>query len=132
MQTRMKLFNDIDADLSLDQIMGYGSALSNFDDLMTVSGSFRKGYADMLDDLAARHNIFESVIGNINESYTNEYNNYSFMKKSSLSRLSQIESINDAIKILGEAGKELGAGRHDLNNYSALTQIPQFMIARLG
>ena len=132
MQTRMKLFNDIDADLSLDQIMGYGSALSNFDDLMTVSGSFRKGYTDMLDDLAARHSIFESVIGNINESYTNEYNNYSFMKKSSLSRLSQIESINDAIKILGEAGKELGAGRHDLNNYSVLTQIPQFMVARLS
>lgn len=132
MQNKMKIYNDIDAEHTLDQIIGYGSALNEFDNLMTISGSFKEGYTEMLRDLASRNHSFESIVGNINESYYNEYNNYSFMKKSAISQLSQIESINDAIKTLGEAGREVLAGRNDLNNYTELTQIPQFMLARLG
>lgn len=132
MENRLKIYNDIDADLSLDDLVGYGATLKEFDNLMTVSGSFRKGYTDMIDDLASRENIFESSIGNINESYYNEYNNYAFMKKSKVSSLGQVESINDAIKAIADTGKELLAGRDDLKNYTTATQLPQFFLARLG
>lgn len=132
MQKNLELYNDMDAVVELNQLMSSNSPLKNFDDLFTTSGSFRDGYLGMIDDLGARTKIFEAAIGNINESYINEYNNYTFMKESALSRLSQVKSINDAIKTLGEAGRELGAGRHNLNDYTTLTQLPQFMVARLS
>lgn len=132
MQSNLELYNDVDAIFEINQLVGENSPLRRFDELLTTSGAFRDGYTSMIDDLGARHKMFESVVGNINESYINEYNNYSFMKESALSRLNQIESINDAIKTLGEAGKELVAGRNNLNDYTTLTQIPQFMVARLS
>lgn len=132
MQSNLELYNDVDAIFEINQLVGENSPLRRFDELLTTSGAFRDGYTSMIDDLGARHKMFESVVGNINESYINEYNNYSFMKESALSRLNQIGSINDAIKTLGEAGKELVAGRNNLNDYTTLTQIPQFMVARLS
>ena len=132
MQKNLELYNDMDAVVELNQLMGHNSPLKNFDDLFTTSGAFRDGYIGMIDDLGARTKVFEAAIGNINESYINEYNSYTFMKESALSRLSQVKNINDAIKTLGEAGRELGAGRHNLNDYTTLTQLPQFMVARLS
>lgn len=129
MQTNMHLSNDLDADIKLTDAIDH---LKNFDDLLATSGSFNKGYIDMLDDLGARTNLFENTIGNINETYINEYNKYSFMKKSTALNLDQIRSINDAIKSAGDIGKELFAGRNNLNDYTTLTQIPQFMVARLS
>ena len=129
MQKNLDIYNDVDAVIHLNDIY---TKVRTFDDLMTVSGTFREGYTSMIDDLGARAQIFENTVGNINQTYINEYNNYTFLKESALSRLTQIQDINDAIKIAGEAGKELIAGRNDLNNYTTLTQIPQFMVARLS
>lgn len=129
MQRNMNLSNDLDADINLNDAVDY---LKNFDDLLATSGTFNKGYIDMLDDLGSRANLFEDAVGNINQTYINEYNKYSFMKKSSALNIDQIRSINDAIKTAGDMGKELLAGRNDLNNYTTLTQIPQFMVARLS
>ena len=132
MQKNLKLYNDVDSVYELNQLIGRGAPLETFDDLLTVSGTFRNGFSNMLDDLYSRTNVLESVIGNINETYINEYNNYSFMKESALSRLGQVKSINDAIKIAGEAKREIFAGRNNLNDYTTLTQIPQFMVSRLS
>lgn len=132
MQSNLELYNDMDSVTHLNQVIGLGSPLSKFDDLMTTSGSFRKGYSDMIDDVGSRLDLFDSTIGNINQTYINEYDNYSFSKQSALSRLSQIKDINEGIKLLGEAGKELIAGRNDMTNYTTLTQLPQFMVARLA
>lgn len=129
MQRNLDLYNDVDAIIELNDMY---NKVHIFDDLMTTSGAFRDGYISMIDDLGARSEIFENTIGNINQTYINEYNNYTFMKESALSRLTQIQDINDAIKIAGEAGKEVLAGRKDLNNYTTLTQLPQFMVARLS
>ena len=132
MQSNLKLYNDTDYVTDINQLIGDGSPLKEFDNLMTSNATFRKGYSDMIDDIGSRINIFDSNIGNINETFINEYDNYSFSKVSALSRLSQIKDINEGIKLLGEAGKELIAGRNDMLNYTTLSQIPQFMFARLA
>lgn len=132
MQENLKIYNDFDQKLELNQLIGEGSSLKMFDDLLNTSATFKQGYNDMIDDLGTRTNIYDKSFGNINETYINEYDNYSFNKKSAFSRLSQIKSINDAIKLAGEAGNEILANRNnDLSNYTSLTQIPQFMVARL-
>lgn len=129
MQKNIGLYNDLDASVDLNDAI---DKLQDFDDLMATSGTFRKGYSDMLDDLGTRVNMFENTVGNINETYINEYNTYTFMNKSAVSSLDQIRNVNDAIKAMGQMGRELVAGRDDLNNYTTLTQIPQFMVARLS
>ncbi len=129
MQKNIGLYNDLDASVDLNDAI---DKLQDFDDLMATSGAFRKGYSDMLDDLGTRVNMFENTVGNINETYINEYNTYTFMNKSAVSSLDQIRNVNDAIKAMGQMGRELVAGRDDLNNYTTLTQIPQFMVARLS
>ena len=54
------------------------------------------------------------------------------MNRSVLSRLDQIKDVNDAIKALGQVANELTAGRNNLNDYTTLTQMPQFMVSRLS
>ncbi|MGL4877973.1 hypothetical protein [Paraclostridium dentum] len=135
MQDTLKLYNDIDATLELDSIVGNNGTLSHFQDILQSNSQFKVKYSEMINDLASRSTIFdEGVIGNINENYVDEFNSHTFMKKSALhiDNLSSISSINDAIKVLGQAKDELLAGRHDMSNYTTLTQLPQFMVARLA
>ena len=112
-------------------MIGQNGALTYFDNLMTANDHFKFRYSSMLDDLASRHSVYDSeIIGNINEIYFNEYNDYTFMKNSVIKdfNFKSLEGINESIKQLG---KELTAGRHDMENYTTLTQIPQFFVARL-
>ena len=134
MQSSLELYNDTDAVISLSSLLGKDGTLSKFEMLIDNNPHFKAGYRDMLDDLSSRYNIFDpGTIGNINENYSNEYNNFEFTNKSVLhiDNLSQISSINDAIKALGQAKDEILAGRHDYKNYTTLTQMPQFMVNRL-
>lgn len=132
MQKNLNIYNDFDQQVHLNQLIEEGSPLKNFDDLLTASGTFKQGYIDMIDDLGTRTNIYDKTFGNINETYINEYDNYSIRKESVLSRLTQIESINDAIKAAGQIGKEFTASRNgNMADYTTLTQVPQFMVARL-
>ena len=131
LQSITKLANDTDDVLNLDKMIGEGGYLTYFDNLMTANDHFKFRYSSMLDDLASRHSVYDSeIIGNINEIYYNEYNNYTFMKNSVIKdfNFKSLEGINESIKQLG---KELTAGRHDMKNYTTLTQIPQFFAARL-
>ena len=131
LQSITKLINDTDDELSLDKMVGKAGYLTYFDNLMTFNSHFKFRYSSMLDDLASRHSAYDSeIIGNINEIYSNEYNDYTLMEDSIIKKLnfSSLESINESIKQLG---KELTAGRHDMINYTTLTQIPQFFTARL-
>ena len=132
MQTQLNLANDTDAIYELNQLVGQGSPLNKFDELISHSQAFKQGYSNMLDDLSSRVGRWDAEIGNINQSYSNEYNKYTFMNRSVLSRLDQIKDVNDAIKALGQAANELTAGRNNLNDYTTLTQIPQFMVSRLS
>ena len=130
LQSITKIANDTDDVINIDKMVGANGYLTYFDELMTANGHFKARYSDMLDDLASRHSIYDSeLIGNINEVYHNEYNNFTFMKDSVLSRLGQVGSINELIK---ELGNELVAGRNNLKDYTTLSQIPQFMVARLA
>ena len=131
LQSITKLINDTDDELSLDKMVGEAGYLTYFDNLMTSNSHFKFRYSSMLDDLASRHSAYDSeIIGNINEIYSNEYNDYTLMEDSIIKKLnfSSLERINESIKQLG---KELTAGRHDMINYTTLTQIPQFFTARL-
>lgn len=131
LQSVTKLANDTDDALNLDKMIGQNGALTYFDNLMTINDHFKFRYSSMLDDLASRHSVYDSeIIGNINEIYFNEYNDYAFMKNSVIKdfNFKSLEGINESIKQLG---KELVAGRHDMENYTTLTQIPQFFAARL-
>lgn len=129
LQSVSKLANDTDEEINLDKMIGEHGFLTYFDDLLTSNGFFKYRYSNMLDDLAARHTVFDTkVIGNINQNYFNEYNNYTFMKNSAVSKLGQLENINETIK---ELGREVVAGRKNMADYTTLTQIPQFMAARL-
>ena len=131
LQSITKLANDTDDALNLDKMIGPNGSLTYFDSLMKTNDHFKFRYTSMLDDLASRHSVYDSeIIGNINEIYFNEYNNYTFMKNSVIKdfNFNSLEGINESIKQLG---KELTAGRHDMKNYTTLTQIPQFMNARL-
>lgn len=131
LQSVTKLANDTDDALSLDKMIGQNGALTYFDNLMTANDHFKFRYSSMLDDLASRHSVYDSeIIGNINEIYFNEYNDYTFMKNSVIKdfNFKSLKGINESIKQLG---KELVAGRHNMENYTTLTQIPQFMAARL-
>ena len=131
LQSITKLANDTDDVLNLDKMIGPNGSLTYFDFLMKTNDHFKFRYASMLDDLASRHSVYDSeIIGNINEIYYNEYNDYTFMKNSVIKdfNFKSLEGINESIKQLG---KELTAGRHDMENYTTLTQIPQFMAARL-
>ena len=135
MQSSLQIYNDTDAVLSLNSLLGQDGTISKFERLINENPTFKSKYRQMLDGLSSKYNFLdEGTIGNINENYSNEYNSFEVIKKSALSldNLLQIESINDAIKIAGEAKNELLAGRHDLQNYSTLTQIPQFMVSRLS
>lgn len=135
MQSSLELYNDTDATYRLSNIIGENGTLSNFEQLMKSNADFKTEYKFMLDDLSSKYNIFdEGTIGNINEIYANEFNSFEFNKKSSLhiDNLAKISSINDLIKTLGQAKDEILAGRHDLKNYTTLTQIPQFMVSRLA
>ena len=135
MQSSLELYNDTDATYRLSNIIGENGTLSNFEQLIKSNPSFKTEYKFMLDDLSSKYNIFdEGTIGNINEIYANEFNSFEFNKKSSLhiDNLAKISSINDLIKTLGQAKDEILAGRHDLRNYTTLTQIPQFMVSRLA
>lgn len=134
MQSSLKLQNDTDAIYELDKLLGANGSLNHFEQLIKHNPDFKAGYRDMLDDLSSKYNIFDpGTIGNINEVYSNEYNAFDISRKSSLhiDNLLQIKSINDLIKTAGQAKDELLAGRHDLANYTTLTQIPQFMVSRL-
>lgn len=131
LQSITKLINDTDDELSLDKMVGEAGYLTYFDNLMTSNSHFKFRYSSMLDDLASRHSAYDSeIIGNINEIYSNEYNDYTLMEDSIIKKLnfSSLENINESIKQLG---KELTSGRHDMTNYTTLTQIPQFFTARL-
>lgn len=66
--------------------------------------------------------------GNLSEQYTNDYSSYMAVKKSALSDM----LFNMNIDRLGEVGKELIAGRNDVENISLLTTIPYGMVARLN
>lgn len=135
MQSSLQIHNDTDAVLSLTNLLGPDGTISKFEMLINENPTFKSKYKQMLDGLSSKYNMFdEGTIGNINENYSNEYNSYELIKKSALSldNLLQIESINDAIKLAGEAKNELLAGRHDLKNYSELTMLPQFMVSRLS
>lgn len=66
--------------------------------------------------------------GNLSEHYTNDYNEYMSVKKSSLIDL--LSDLN-ADHFNGVA-KELVAGRKDIENLSLLTTIPYGMVARLN
>lgn len=130
LQSITKMANDTDDVINIERMVGANGYLTYFDQLMTSNGHFKARYSSMLDDLASRHSVYDSeLIGNINEVYHNEYNDFTFMKDSVLSRLGQVGSINELIK---ELGNELTAGRHNLRDYTTLTQIPQFMVARLA
>ena len=130
LQSITQIANDTDDIVKVEKMVGEFGHLTYFNGLMSQNGHFKARYSDMLDDLASRHSVYDSeLIGNINQVYYNEYNNYTFMEDSVLSRLGQVGSINEAIK---QIGSELGAGRHDMRNYTTLTQIPQFMVARLA
>ena len=129
-QSITNLTNDTDDIIKMEKMIGPNGYLTQFDSLISGNSHFKARYSDMLNDLASRHSVYDSeLIGNINQVYYNEYNNYAFMEDSILSRLGQVGSINEAIK---QIGNELGAGRHDMRNYTTLTQIPQFMVARLA
>lgn len=135
MQSSLKLQNDTDSVYELDRLLGADGSLNHFENLIKDNPDFKTGYRDMLNDLSSKYNIFDpGVIGNINEVYANEYNSFDISRKSSLhiDNLAKINSINDLIKTLGQAKDELLAGRHDLANYTTLTQIPQFMVSRLA
>lgn len=130
LQSITKMSNDTDDIVKIEKMVGTNGYLTYFDNLLSGNGHFKARYSNMLDDLASRHSVYDSeLIGNINQVYYNEYNNFTFMEDSVLSRLGQVGSINEFIK---QVGKELGAGRHDMRNYTTLTQVPQFMVARLA
>lgn len=132
LQSVTKISNNTDNAINLDKMIGTGGYLTYFDDMMTSNNQFKFRYSNMIDDLASRHSVYDSeIIGNINEIYYNEYSNYTFMKDSAIKNmnLTSLEGINDTIK---QIGKELTAGRHNMENYTTLSQLPQFAVARLG
>lgn len=134
LQSNLKLYNDTDAVLKLSEVLGPNGTINQFEDLINEVPTFKAKYREMLNTMSSKYTFLDSGdIGNINETYYNEYNPYTIIKKSALSldNLAQLESINDFIKLAGEAKDELFAGRQDLENYSNLTKIPQFAINRL-
>lgn len=133
-QDVLKIENDIDTAIELSSVIGESGTITHFKSLIESNVDFKAGYYDMIDDLSSSHNIFDKGnIGNINEVYTDEYNSYSFQKKSALhiDNLLQINSINDMIKTAGDAAKEIMAGPDDMQNYTTLTQLFQFGGSRL-
>ncbi|MEG1494744.1 MAG: hypothetical protein RR406_00370 [Bacilli bacterium] len=135
MQSSLGMYNDTDATLNLLDIMGPDGTITKFENLMKTNPNFKAEYKRMLDDMSSNYNIFDAgTIGNINENYADEFANFTYSKKSALhiDNILNINSINDAIKLAGQAKNEILAGRHDLENYTTLTQIPQFMVSRLS
>lgn len=132
LQSTLKLYNDTDSAIDLEKMTGDNGLLTRFNNAISSDGHFRNRFVEMIDDLSHRQTIFDtSAVGNLNENFVNEYNNFAFMKNSAVKELmlGNITSINEFIK---QAGKELIAGRHDMENYTTLTQIPQFMVSRLA
>lgn len=131
LQSTLKLYNDTDTSFDLDKMVGYDGLLTRFDNLLSSNGQFKTRFGEMIDNLASRQTILDSsAVGNINENFVNEYNNFTFMKNSAVKEatLGNITSINDFIK---QVGREITAGRNNMQDYTTITQIPQFMAARL-
>lgn len=134
LQSSLQIYNDTDAVFNLSDLLGPNGNINKFEFLVNEIPTFKAKYRDMLDELSSKYTMFDAgTIGNINEVYSNEYNPYEVVKRSAinLDNILQIKNINDAIKLAGQAKDELLAGRHDLKNYTTLTQIPQFMVNRL-
>lgn len=131
LQSVTKIVNDTDAEINIEKMVGPQGTLTYFDDMLHYSGHMKNRYSTMLEDLGARYSILDAgSVGNINQNYFNEYNRYTFMKSSVMSRLDQVQGINDFIK---QASEELLANREkSMQNYTTLTQFPQFFVSRLN
>lgn len=131
LQSITKIANDTDAEVNIEKMVGPHGTLTYFDDLLHYNGHMKYRYSSMLEDLGARYSFLDAgPVGNLNQNYFNEYNRYTFMKSSVMSRLDQVEGINDFIK---QASQEILASRDKgMSNYTTLTQLPQFFVARLN
>lgn len=133
MQKRLSLYNSLDNNMDLNQLLGDASPLKDLQNLMENSSTFKENFLNMIDDLGTRSSIYDKVaFSDLNETVINEYDNYTFMKESTISSLHQVRSLNDAITAGKNIASELFASRDgDMSNYTTLTQIPQFMLSRL-
>lgn len=85
--------------MDLNQLLSSESPLSNFEYLLNNSNEFKDKFLSMIDDLGTRSSIFDKKsFSDLNETLVNEYDNYTFMKESTVSSLSRVRSINDALK----------------------------------
>ncbi len=114
---------------SIESLYNQGSKLDNFYQEV-ANNDFMKAnlftsFVDMSNEYGLMH---KGNVGNINESYYSEFENFDFMGKSNIAKsMSQniIEGINSIIK-------EAGAGRHNANDISMLTYGLQYSMLRLS
>lgn len=123
----------VDNHLKLESIYGELGTLKDFDEALNTSGAFKEQFIGMFDTLKEDYTLLhKGNIGNFTEQYSSEFNNYTYVKKSIASDL--IKELNDGTKTLAnikQFGKELVAGRNDLENYTVASMFVQNSVARL-
>lgn len=125
--------NDIDADIKLESLYGEHGEFKNFDEMLSAYSGYKKQYLEMFDTLKQDYSFLDSgVLENITEQYTSEFNRYTYVQKGV--GLDLIKDLNDSTKTLANIkkfGKELVAGRDDLENYTIASMFMQNSVARL-
>ena len=125
--------NDIDADIKLESLYGPNGDFKNFDEMLSAYSGYKKQYLEMFETLKSDIGILDKgSLDNITEQYTSEFNRYTYVKKGV--GLDLIKDLNDSTKTLANLkkfGKELIAGRDDLENYTIASMFVQNSVARL-
>ena len=133
LQKNTGISSKIDDGLKLESIYGEFGTLKDFEEHLSINGVFKDQFIDMFDTLKEDYTfLHKGNIGNFTEQYASEFNKYTYVKKSVASDI--LKDLNNTTKTLAnlkQFGKELIAGRDDLENYTVASMFVQNSVARL-
>ena len=108
-----------------------GSTLDLYEDALINNDASRGSLNRILNDMRSDYNIFHKAdLGNINENFYSEFNDYEVLPKSNIG-LDLVKNLNDLTKVKN-AVSELNGGRGHLEHVTSATLGVQYMINRLS
>ena len=108
-----------------------GSTLDLYEETLINNDASRGSLNRILNDMRTDYDIFHKAdLGNINENFYSEYNDFEVIPKSNIG-LGLIKDLNDLTKVKN-AVAELNGGRTNLENVTSATLVTQYMINRLS
>ena len=120
-----------DAENIFTALFNPGSSLDVYEESLLENDASRGSLNRILMDMRQDFDIFhKGNLGNINENYYSEYNDYEVLPKSNIG-LDLIKNLNDWTKVKGAAA-ELNGGRTNLQNVTSATMVVQYMVNRLS